>query len=127
MGQGYKTCPCGREFLGPTLACGRCQATERRSARQDPRSPQARGRQLERREAARRGVRPQPGSGNRFDHPADMVVGNDLIEHKATQAESYRLTLVTWRKLCQEAALVGRQPVLVVNIAGTRLEVRSAP
>ena len=50
-----------------------------------------------------------------------------LIEHKATTARSYRLTVGLWRKIESDAALVGREPLLVINLDGLRLEVRRAP
>ena len=91
-------------------------------------TPQRDGRRAERREAARQGARPVrasgalPGSGGDFVRPDGA-----LVEHKATRAASFRITKAMWDKIAGEARREMREPMMLINISGLRLEVRAAP
>jgi len=53
----------------------------------------------------------------------DVVSGTFLIEAKATQAASYRVTLATWNKTAGEAGMAMKKPLMALRIQGTDLAV----
>lgn len=90
------------------------------------RDAQTTGRRRERRAAAARKTRPQPGSGNTPGRPGDWIEPEWLVEHKSTERASYSLKLAEWDKVRTEAALMGRKPAMMINIRGVSLWVTSA-
>ncbi len=57
-----------------------------------------------------------PGSGNGPHRKGDEEVAEyELVERKATDSASYRVTLQELAKIVEEAASAGRRPVFIVS------------
>lgn len=70
------------------------------------------------------GTSPRRGSGAVRGRKGDWAADGFLTEHKATEAASYTLRLATWEKIRAEARAEGLEPRMVLDVRGTRLEVR---
>ncbi len=72
------------------------------------------GRRAERRAARDLGAKmiPQSGGGS---SKGDFVVGEILVEHKATRNKSYSLKLADLVKIVHEALMTGRKPMFMVT------------
>lgn len=81
----------------------------------DKRRQNSRSRAQEARWAARKGGRPQPGSGTRPGAPGDVRSEDDLTECKYTDGASYPLKVTLLRKILTEALRNGREPEFVVE------------
>lgn len=69
------------------------------------------------------GGRRVAGSGSQPGNKGDVRTERWLIEAKQTVKPSYRLTLDVWRKIEHHAIKAGREPVLIVEMAGRSLAV----
>ena len=134
-GTSWRTCAdadCAVEYMGTSgyepYHGKRCRDRNTRGRlRSRERRPQRLGRKREAAASRRLGGRLQPGSGNNPCVPGDFKVESHLVEHKSTSAKSYRITLEAWKKIKSEAALVGKSPMLMLNIDGVRLCVTEEP
>jgi hypothetical protein len=78
----------------------------------------ARSRRQERRHAAERGGKVQPGSGSSWRAKGDVRLVETLDELKYTDAASFRLTVATWNKIERAAHQSGREPRLIIEFSG---------
>jgi hypothetical protein len=79
----------------------------------------------EKRVAKEVGGRQVVGSGSSWRAPGDVKSDTHLIEHKFTDAASFRLTVKDWRQARKDATVVGREPAMIIEFpeAGLRLVV----
>ena len=57
-----------------------------------------------------------PGSGAFWSQKGDVKTPDMLIEHKYTGKKSFTLTSAVLEKICDEATLTGRMPVLGISL-----------
>ena len=81
-------------------------------------SVQRRARKQEQQLAKRWHGKRQPGSGSKPGYRGDVKLGDFLVETKFTDKKSYRLELATLRKIGEEAAAMGRRPIVVLEFNG---------
>lgn len=62
-----------------------------------------------------------PGSGAARGRPGDRLLGETMVEEKATDDRSYTLTRETWEKLIGEAGLVGKMSMIVLDLGPHRI------
>lgn len=71
--------------------------------------------------ATQYGGKVQPCSGARPHSKGDVKTENLLIEAKTSNHEGYRLTVATWQKIQDEAALEGKVGVMIIELNGHRM------
>lgn len=59
------------------------------------------------------------GSGSQWHSKGDVVTDTELVECKATRTKSYSVGVERWTKIADEAATIGREPVMAVRLADT--------
>lgn len=69
------------------------------------------------------GGRRVAGSGNQPGLKGDVKDSRWLVEAKQTKGTRYSLTLLTWRTCETYAIKAGKEPVMVVEMAGRKLAV----
>lgn len=67
--------------------------------------------------------RRQRGSGNQWHSPGDVKSTKYLIDSKFSAQDSYRITLETWKKVCDEAKFTMRKPILSIEVDGIEVVV----
>lgn len=67
--------------------------------------------------------RRQRGSGNQWHAPGDVKSAKHLIDSKFSDQDEYRITIETWKKICDEAKFTMRIPVLSVEVDGIEIVV----
>lgn len=72
------------------------------------------------------GGKRQPGSGSFEFAPQDVKSDNYLIQIKYTDSTAFRLKVLEWHKIRQDAIRFGKEPVMVVEfpIYKTKLVIR---
>jgi hypothetical protein len=61
------------------------------------------------------------GSGAIRGLPGDRLLGEFMVEEKATDGRQYTLAQETWEKLVGEAALVGKDSLLILDLGPYRI------
>jgi hypothetical protein len=80
-------------------------------------------RRQEERVARKTGGRRQPGSGSGWLHPNDVRDDERLWEMKQTGKKQITVRLADWEKLRRNALLMGRTPIMHLEMGGRRLVV----
>lgn len=67
--------------------------------------------------------RRQPGSGNTLFAKGDVKTEKFLISNKSTEKKQFSLRLSDWVEIENQALKEGREPLMVISIAGFKVVV----
>ena len=115
---------CSIHFKGLGMYCGRYCRDENTTRQARMGESQRRGFRREAEIVKERGGRTRPGSGNQRSKPGDGITDTELQQIKTTMNKSFRITKDMWNQIEDEAAMMGREPGLIIDISGLVLEVR---